>query len=230
MTVDNLTVAICLKKIKNINLSVNPPNGYVKVSAPYAMKKDMIRVFIVSKLNWIRKKQQKFVGHEGEEAVEFIERKNHYYLGRRCLLLIIEDKKALGVILKKNVIEVRASPGYSSDKIELMVEKWYRNELNKQVEKMIDSYEAVMEIKIASFTVKKMKTLWGSYHSRKNKIVINLDLIKKPVHLLEYIVVHEMVHYFERKHNARFAAYMDKYLPAWRDCRKELNKLPIGVV
>ena len=228
MVVGKLTVPVIFKNIKNIHLSVNPPDGCVKVSAPFSMDRETIRVFIISKMGWIRKKQKNFIEQEREEPREFLLRESHYYLGRRFLLNIIEDKNSSGVSLKQNVLEVSVSPGFTGKKIEAMVEKWYRAELKIIVAEKISSFEKIMGIQIASFSIKKMKTRWGSYNPTKNTILLNLDLIKKPIHLIEYIVAHEMVHSFERTHNAKFIAYMDKFMPQWRILKEELNKLPVG--
>ncbi len=85
-----------------------------------------------------------------------------------------------------------------------------------------------MHIKVSEFGIKKMKTKWGTCNIEAKRIWLNLELAKKPIQCLEFIIVHEMVHLLERKHNDRFIAYMNKYLPKWRSYKEELNSIPVG--
>ena len=81
-----------------------------------------------------------------------------------------------------------------------------------------------MKVKVERFFVQRMKTKWGSCNAEAGRIWLNLELAKKPKRCLEYVLVHEMVHLYERLHNQRFKNYMDKFLPDWRECKVMLNK------
>ena len=81
-----------------------------------------------------------------------------------------------------------------------------------------------MGVKVAEFGVKKMKTRWGTCSLKARRIWINLELVKRPIKCLEFIVVHEMVHLLERNHNKRFYALMDKFMPDWKVWQNILNK------
>ena len=80
-----------------------------------------------------------------------------------------------------------------------------------------------MSVKVTEFGVKKMKTRWGSCNIKVKRIWLNLELAKKSIECIEYIVVHEMTHLLERRHNQRFTAFMDTFLPEWRIIQEELT-------
>jgi predicted metal-dependent hydrolase len=219
-----LSIRVEQKNIKNIHLSVYPPDGKVKISAPLSMSLDTIRIFAISKRAWIGKQQQKFQAQERETPRDFIERESHYFKGRRYLLQIVEHSKAAKVELNHQTITLFVRPNTSLEKRDMIMNEWYRQQLKKQVPDLIEKYEKLMDVKVNEFGIKKMKTKWGTCNINAQRIWLNLELIKKPEHCLEYIVVHEMVHLLERHHNARFIAYMDKFLPQWRSHKQELNQ------
>jgi predicted metal-dependent hydrolase len=219
-----LSIYVEQKNIKNIHLSVYPPDGRVKVSAPLSMSLDTIRVFLISKRSWIAKQQQKFQAQQRETPRDFIERESHYFKGLRYLLHVVEHSKAAKVELNHQTITLFVRPNTSLEKRQLIISEWYRQQLKAQLPKLIDKYEKLMGVKVNEFGIKKMKTKWGTCNITAGRIWLNLELMKKPEHCLEYVVVHEMVHLLERHHNARFIAYMDKFLPQWRSHKQELNQ------
>ncbi len=225
---------ICLdvihKDIKNIHLSVNPPDGSVTISAPLRMDLETIRLFSISKLGWIRKKQAKFLSQKRETPRDYVTRESHFYLGKRYLLKVIEQNARPKVVLKHETIELCARPGASREQRQDVLNQWYRQQLKAIVPKYIAEFEKKMNVKVAEFGIKKMKTKWGTCNAKAKRIWINLELAKKPVECLEYILVHEMVHLLERHHNDRFIAYMDKYAPKGTHQRAALNRLALGHV
>lgn len=223
----DICIDVVHKNIKNVHLSVYPPFGKVRISAPSRMDIDTIRVFAVSKLGWIKKQQAKFRDQEREAPREYINRESHYYLGKRCLLKVIEHNAHPKVILKHNTIELYVRKNSSSDKSKAILENWYRQRLKEIIPDYIEKWEEVMKMKVEDFGIKKMKTKWGSCNREARRIWLNLELAKKSLHCIEYIIVHEMVHLFEKKHNETFIAYMDKFLPKWKFYKEELNKSPL---
>jgi hypothetical protein len=112
--------------------------------------------------------------------------------------------------------------------MQVILQEWYREQLKILVPEYIEKWEEIMQVKVAEFGIKKMKTKWGTCNREAKRIWINLELAKKPLECLEYIVVHEMVHLLERNHNDRFITYMDRFLPLWRHYKEELNRLPVS--
>jgi len=224
----DVTVDVVQKDIKNIHLSVYPPTGRVRISAPNHMDLETIRVFAISKIGWIRKQQDKIQGQEREAPREFLNRESHYYKGERYLLRVIEREAPPKVELKHNVIELQVRPDSTWEKKNEILNEWYRKQLKKEIPPIIEKWERIMNVEVKEYGVKKMRTKWGTCNKDAGRIWVNLELAKKPVECLEYIIVHEMVHLFERSHNQRFITLMDKFMPQWRSYRDELNRLPVS--
>lgn len=225
-----ITADVELKDIKNIHLSVYPPTGRVRIAAPARMDLETIRMFAISKLSWIKKQQAKLQGQEREAPREFTGSESHYYLGKRYLLKVIETDDKPSVAIKHNKLVLQVKPNSDKQQKQILLQEWYRNQLKTLVPKYISKWEDKMQVKIDEFGIKKMKTKWGTCNREAKRIWINLELAKKPLECLEYIVVHEMVHLLERNHNDRFIAYMNKFLPQWRHYKEELNRLPVSHV
>ena len=223
----DITVDVVRKNIKNIHLSVYPPTGKVRISAPTGMNLDTIRVFAVSKLGWIKKQQLKLQEQERETPREYLNRESHYVWGKRYLLQIIEENNAPSVELKHSRMVLRVRPGTEEWKKQAIVEEWYRNQVKQAVPGLLAKWEALIGVKVERFFVQRMKTKWGSCTPHKKHIRLNTDLAKKPSVCLEYIVVHEMIHLLEPTHNERFRALMEQFMPKWQFYREELNRLPV---
>ena len=223
----DISVDVVLKDIKNVHLSVYPPNGKVRISAPARMSLDTIRVFAISKLGWIKQQQKKFRSQERETPREYLNRESHYLWGKRYLLKTVECDEAPFVELKHGTMVLRLRPGTAEAKRQAIVEEWYREQLKGAAPPLIAKWEPVLGVKVDRFFVQRMKTKWGSCNAGTRRIRLNTDLAKKPPECLEYIVVHEMAHLVEPTHNARFVALMDRLMPQWRFCREKLNQLPV---
>lgn len=223
-----ITVDVVRKDIKNLHLSVYPPTGRVRISAPSRMNFDTIRVYAVSKLGWIKKQQTKLRNQERETQRDYITRESHYFMGKRYLLKISETDLAQTVVLRHREIELVVRQGADLEQRQKLLEDWYRKQLRHKAGRYISFWEKQLDLKVAEFGIKKMRTKWGSCNREAKRIWLNLELAKKPTECLEYIVVHEMVHVIERNHGTRFIALMDKFLPQWRQYKEELNRLPIG--
>lgn len=223
----DIAVEVVRKDIKNIHLSVYPPAGRVRISAPLRVNPDTIRVFAISKLGWIRQQQKKLREQERETPREYLDRESHYVWGKRYLLKVIESGETPSVELKHSQMHLCVRPGASEEKKQAIVEEWYREQIKQAVPALIAKWEPLVGVKVERFFVQKMKTKWGSCSPGSGSIRLNTDLAKKPPECLEYIVVHEMVHLLEPTHNTRFIALMDRFMPQWRFHREELNRLPV---
>ena len=224
----DIAVDVSLKDIKNVHLSVYPPDGRVCISAPSRMSVDTIRVFAISKLGWIKQQQKKLRAQQREMPREYLDRESHYVWGKRYLLKVIENDEAPSVELKHSRMLLRVRPGTDDEKRRAIVEQWYREQIKKAVAPLIVKWEPVMGVKVERFFVQRMKTKWGSCTADTLSIRLNTDLSKKPPECLEYIVVHEMAHLLVRHHNYRFRNLMDRCLPNWKLLRQTLNATPLA--
>jgi len=218
ITVNGLVVDVVRKNIKNLHLAVYPPAGRVRVAAPLRVNDEAVRLLIISKSAWIKCQQAKFEGQERQSAREFVSGESHYY-----------RKGSPGVIIRNNkTMDLYVRPGSDTPERERILINWYRRRLKEEITPLIAKWEAVIGVKVAEWGVKQMKTRWGTCNIEARRIWLNLELIKKPVHCLEFIIVHEMIHLLERHHNDRFIAYMNSFMPLWQHYREELNRAPLG--
>lgn len=224
---NDTNVEVIQKDIKHIHLRVYPPNGRVKVSAPESMAMNVIRVFVISKLDWIKKQQIKLRAQAYEAPREYVDRESHFFNGKRYLLKVIEHNAPAKVRLYSQTIELCIRPQTPIEKRRSLLNEWYRQQLKCVVPQIIKKYEKLMDVSVYEFGIKRMKTKWGTCNPKAKRIWLNLELAKKPSECLEYIVVHEMVHLLEQSHNSRFVSYMDKFMPKWRFYKEELNRLSV---
>lgn len=218
---------VTFKAIKNVHLSVHPPQGRVSIAAPTRMKLDMVRVFAISKLGWIKQQQRKLTAQERETSRDYVSRESHYVWGKRMLLNVVEQDLPPSVTVRVNKMTLSVRPGADRMQREEVMERWYREQVRAEVPRMIERWREPLGVTVGRFFVRRMKTRWGSCTPSTASIRLNTDLAKKPIQCLEYIVVHEMMHLIEPTHNARFIALMDRHMPQWQECRELLNRLPV---
>jgi predicted metal-dependent hydrolase len=228
--VGGMTVDVVFKNIKNVHLSVHPPTGRIRISAPTRMNLDTIRVYAISKINWIKKHQKKFQEQERETRREYLDRESHYVWGKRYLLRVREKNRTPSIELKHNEMILTVRPGALMEKREAVVTAWYRDQVRDAVTPLIEKWEPLLGVKANRIIVRRMRTRWGSCTSARRTIRLNTELAKKPPECLEYVIVHELVHLLEPSHNATFISLMDKFMPQWRHYRDELNRAPLGHV
>ena len=231
LEIGNLSVEIVKKDIKNLHLAVYPPHGRVRLAAPEGVNDEALRLFTISRLPWIRKQQRRFASQQREPERNYVQRESHYFFGKRYLLRIFETDKAARVEVKnKTYLDLYLKPGGSKEQRRRLLNSWYRTQLKAQIPEILARWEKKIGVQVEDWDVKQMKTKWGTCNIQKKKILLNLELAKKPLPCLEYIIVHELVHLLERLHNERFLAYLDKFMPRWKHHREELNKLPVSHV
>ena len=227
--VHGIPVEVVRKDIKNLHLGVYPPKGRVRVAVPLRLDDEAVRLAVISRLGWIRRQQNGFEQQERQSERDMVTGESHYVQGRRYRLDVIEHQAPAAVSLRNNsTIELRVRPGTNRQKREAVLHRWYRQRLREQIPELIAKWEPVIEVDIADWGIKKMKTRWGSCNVDARRIWLNLELAKKPATCLEYILVHEMIHFLERHHNDQFREYMDGFMPQWRMHRDELNRSPLA--
>ena len=225
LQVRNIEALIVRKPIKNLHLAVLPPAGKVRVSAPLAMKDDAIRTLLATRLGWIKRQQEKFRTQERQTPRGYVSGESHYFWGKRYRMEVIYDDKPAYVSLKgKNKIILSVRPNSNCTKREQVMSDCYRKELRAVARGLIERWQKVMGVHIKGWGIKRMKTKWGTCNQKAGRIWLNLELAKKPEQCLEYIIVHELTHLLEKNHNDRFKAYLDSYMPKWRQYKEELNR------
>jgi predicted metal-dependent hydrolase len=228
MVLGDIDIELIQKEIKNLHLSVLPPYGTVRISAPLHLSTETIRLYAISKLPWIKEQREKIRNQERESTREFINRETHYFQGKKYLLRIFEKDEFAKVLVNNRYLDLYIKPNTPRTTRHRVINQWYRKELKQLIPTYIAKWEKKIPVKVHDFGIKQMKTRWGTCNIEAKRIWLNLELAKKPLQCLEYVIVHEMVHLLERTHNERFLAYLDKYMPEWRNHRDKLNRLPIS--
>ena len=119
-------------------------------------------------------------------------------------------------------------PGATRNQRARVLQNWYREQLKGMIPALIEKWRFVAGVKASGWGIKKMKTKWGSCNAKAGRIWLNLELAKKPAKCVGYIIVHELAHLKERRHNERFLEMMNRFIPRWRAYREELNRAPLG--
>lgn len=227
LALGDIAVDVVFKEIKNVHLSVHPPSGRVRIAAPTRMSLDTVRVFAISKLDWIRRHQAKFQEQEREPPREYLDRESHYLWGKRYLLTVTEAEETPSVEVEHNRLLLRIRPGTPEAKKKAVFDAWYRAALKDATPPLVKKWEGIIGVEVSRFFVQHMKTRWGSCNPAAHTIRLNTELAKKPRECLEYVIVHEMAHLLEPTHNARFTALMDRFIPEWQVRRQQLSQLPV---
>jgi len=229
MHVGSLEMHLNRKPIKNLHISVLPPDGKIRVSAPEKMTDNAIRMAVIKRIPWIKKQKEEFARQPRQSDRKFVSGENHYLWGRRYRLEVIERRGSHEVIVSgSNKLKLYVNPGTKLKNKERVFNEFYRHELSNQINKLLTKWVKKIGKTPDFIGIKKMKTKWGSCNTQDKRIWINLELAKKAPECTEYILVHELVHLLERKHNENFMRYMDKFMPTWRERRELLNKSPLS--
>lgn len=224
----DINILVTRKAIKNVHLSVHPPEGRVTLAAPTNTRIEVARTYAISKLGWIREQQAKLQKQPRETSREYVTRESHRLWGRRYLLSVEyrDVKPTVKIDHKRITLTVR--PGSSRDRRDQVMQEWHRSLLHDAIPPIIEKWEPKLGVNVNTYFLQRMRTQWGSCNHRAGNIRLNTELVKKPKDLLEYVVVHEMVHLIEPTHNERFIAVLNNCYPGWQEARSELNQLPLG--
>lgn len=223
-----ISITVTRKEIKNVHLSVHPPNGRVTMSAPKETRPEVARAYAISKISWIREQQEKLRRQARETPREFVERESHYLWGRRYLMTVIEQDSKPCVTLDHKRITLSVRPGSDHAKRASIIHEWHKSLLHEFVPPLIAKWEQKLGVQVVAYFLQRMKTKWGSCNHNAGHIRLNTELVKKPKDLVEYVVVHEMIHLIEPTHSDRFVSILTDCYPSWREARAELNELPLA--
>lgn len=223
-----IAIAVTRKDIKHVHLSVHPPSGRVTLVAPKGTRPEVARAYAITRLGWIRKQQSRFRGQAREAPRKFVERESHYLWGRRYLLSVRERDAKPSIKLEHRRITLIVRPGSGRAKREEIIHEWHKSLLHDVIPGLICKWEHKLGVEVAGYFLQRMKTKWGGCNHRARNIRLNTELVKKPRDLLDYVVVHEMLHLVEPTHSERFIVLLRKNYPAWQEARAELNELPLA--
>ena len=227
LDVGNEKIDVQRKRIKHIYLAVSRTDGRIKISAPLRIGDATLAAFVLSKQNWITRQRanlRALQAKQTQQELRFVSGENHFFRGQSYLLNVVHQQSSPRVAVRDNrVIDIYIRHGATLEQRRKILTQWYRDQLRQLIPPLIEKWQPVIDVEVKEWSVKQMKTRWGTCNINAQRIWLNLELIKKPINCLEYVVVHEMVHLLERHHNARFKAYMDRFLPEWRECKLALN-------
>jgi predicted metal-dependent hydrolase len=225
--IGDVSIVVSLKAVKNVHLSVHPPRGRVTLVAPATTRLEVARAYALSKLGWIREQQAKLRNQAREAPRQFVKRESHYVWGRRYLLDITFQESKPFVTLDHRRITLTVRPGSNAKKRAEVMHEWQKSLLHQVVPELIRKWEPKLKVSVGRYFLQRMKTKWGSCNYKAGHLRLNTELATKPKDLLEYVVVHEMVHLLEPTHSERFLAILGEHYPSWREARAELNDLPL---
>lgn len=224
----DVSVEITRKGVKHVHLAVHPPDGRVTLVAPTGTRLDVARAYAVTKLPWIRDQRAKLRAQAREAPRRYVTRESHWLWGRRYLLVLKEREAKPEVTLDHRRITLHVRPGSTLEQRQAVVHRWHLSLLHEAVRPLVAQWERRLGVRVSRYFLQRMKTRWGGCNHAAGTVRLNTELVKKPKDLLEYVIVHEMVHLIEPNHGPRFLALLDEYYPAWREARAELNELPLA--
>ena len=215
---------------KNLYIRVNPPNGDISVSVPAKTTDRVIKNFVLSKMPEIVKIQDRMKRQFRQTKREYVSGETCYYLGKPYMLQVIYKGRHSEIERVPNKIIMTVPEGASYEKRKKLLIEWYRSELKNILPMILKQCENKMRIKINACNIRNMKTRWGSCNISKRNILINLQLIKKPIECLEYVLIHEFIHLLEKNHTKHFKSLLDKYYPAWKEAKQILKDMPLDYI
>jgi predicted metal-dependent hydrolase len=219
-----MRVLVVRKQVKNLHLAVLPPNGHIRVTAPIGMNDDTVRTFIALRLPWINRQREKFVAQARQTARRYVSGESHYYFGKRYLMDVVQQDAAPKVrLVGKRKIELCVRPESTGARRGEIMSDWYRECLRAVIAEMLEVWQAKLGVRANRWRIMRMRTRWGTCTQGSGNILFNLELAKKPLVCVEYVIVHELLHLIERGHNQRFIDLLDRHLPKWRTLKEELN-------
>jgi predicted metal-dependent hydrolase len=224
----DISIQLIRKAVKHVHLSVHPPEGRVSLVAPTSTRVEAARAYAISKLAWIRTQRARFSEQARESPRRFITRESHFLWGRRYLLSVEHRGAKPGVRLDHRRVTLIVHHGSTQAVRAKVMHEWHKSLLHEVVPRLIAKWESRLGLQVAGYFLQRMKTKWGGCNHKARHIRLNTELVKKPKALLEYVIVHEMIHLIEPRHSERFMSLLARHYPTWREARLELNELPLA--
>lgn len=227
IVVGGIDIQVEKKRIKNMYIRVLPPEGLVRIAVPENTTDDALRMFAVSRIAWIKRQKRQFAQQARQAKRQYVSGESYYVWGRRYRLEVVYSATRNSVLISGNKLVLQVRRESSAEQRENALNEWYREQLKLAIPPLLKKYERIVGVEVAEWYIKNMRTKWGSCIPERKRIWLNLQLAKKSPHCLEYVIIHELIHFLERKHSDGFKGAMDKFFPAWRSVKKELNQQPL---
>ena len=213
------------KNVKNLNLSIRP-DMTIFVSANEKVPLEDIHEFVHTKAPWLIKNVNYFKNTQPEHYAkkEYVSGETFKYLGRQYRLKVEEVDKNEGVKLYQGYFYLYIKDRTNIKRKQNLMDKWFRDKANQIFSESLDRIYPKLEkygVSKPSIHIKTMKARWGSCLIDKGEILLNFELIKAPKLCIDYVVLHELIHFIHRDHNAQFYDFMTSLMPDWRK-RKEI--------
>lgn len=228
LIVGGLPIEIIRKRsLKNLYVRINPPEGNVTVSTPTELTDEDIKLFVLKKLPEINKVRDKMLSQERQSKREYVSGESHYLWGKPYRLQVVYEGTRHTIMKTPTKIILTVPEGTDMVARERFFTEWYRQELKRVLDSVVESCEKKTGIHADEYRIKNMRTRWGTCNIDERRIWINLQLAKKPAECLEYVVIHELVHLIEKNHTNRFHALVEEYCPTWKESKKLLATMPL---
>jgi hypothetical protein len=230
LTIGGTQVEVHRKKIKNLHVGVYPPDGRVRVAAPDGISTDAIRTAVLTRMDWIRRRQSRFLTQERQSVRRYVSGETHYVFGRALRLTVEEWDKRIHRISVEGRDRIRLSVPFdsSAENRRTWIRNWRRTELRALAAPKVETWTSILNVTPNFWGIREMRTKWGSCNPKTGRIWMNLELSKKPVEAIDYVLLHELAHLISPRHDDRFIATLDAHMPRWRQIRSELNALPLS--
>ncbi len=228
LTIAGIDVDVVYKQIKNLHIGVYPPMGRVRVAAPQRLDDDQVRLAVVNRLQWIKRQREQLQAADRQTIREIVTGESHYVWGNRLRLKVTERPGRAHIEVDGDRLLLYTPEGTSAERRRDVLDCWYRQQLRRAVAPVIAKWETSFDVTVPEWSIRRMKTKWGSCNRESGHIWFNVELAKKHPDSLEYLAVHEMTHLLERGHGERFVKLMDKNMPDWRARRDALNDAPLA--
>lgn len=228
LTIRGIDIHVIYKDIKNLHIGVYPPLGRVRVAAPHRLEDEHVRLAVIQRLPWIKQQREQLRSAERQSEREMISGESHYVWGVRRRMKVIERPGRAHFEVDGERLLLYVAAGTTTERRRKLLDQWYREQLRQMIPGLIAKWESKLKVSVPRWTIRRMKTKWGSCNRETGHIWFNVELAKKHPDCLEYVVVHEMAHHLERNHGSRFIKLMDKYMPNWRAYRDQLNGAPLA--
>jgi predicted metal-dependent hydrolase len=228
LTVRGIDIDVIYKDIKHLHIGVYPPLGRVRVAAPRRLDDTHVRLAVIERLPWIKQQREQLRSAARQSEREMVTGESHYVWGMRRRLKVIERPGRPHFELDGERLLLYVPAGTTAERRRELLVHWYRDQLRRAIPDLIAKWEPILGVSVPRWTIRRMKTKWGSCNRETGHIWVNVELAKKHPHSLEYILVHEMAHHLERNHGTRFTKLMDRSLPNWRSLRDQLNDAPLA--
>lgn len=226
--IGGLPVEIIRKeKLKNLYVRVCPPDGKIIVSSPIPVSDEYVKLFVLKKFPEIEKTREKMISQSRQSKREYVSGETYYLWGRGYMLQVVFEGTTYKISKFNSRIVMTVPIGTSSKMREKILTEWYRSELKAALPSFIRNCEQKTGVHAEEFKIRNMRTRWGTCNIDKRRILINLQLVKKPPECLEYVIIHELVHLLEKNHTNRFNSLVEQFCPAWRDIKRILTDFPL---